>query len=160
MDFEPLSEQDSLTCEPYIARKMDLSDLEQVCRLEERLFSPPWSRQAFKSEVTENDYALPVVVLHEQMVIGYMVLYIVLEEAHLANIAVAPEYQGHGLGKWMLRQAVRLAERYQCEMLYLEVRMSNYRAIDLYKKSGFIELGVRKRYYEDKEDAMLMGLAL
>jgi ribosomal-protein-alanine N-acetyltransferase len=160
MDFDPISILDAKNNERYLARKMELADLEQVCRLEERLFSPPWSRQAFISEVSENDYALPVVLLHDGQVIGYWVLYMVLEEAHLANIAVAPEYQGHGLGRWMLQQALTQADIHRCEMIYLEVRISNYRAIDLYKKAGFIELGVRRRYYEDKEDALLMGLAL
>jgi [ribosomal protein S18]-alanine N-acetyltransferase len=160
MDFDPISVRNAKDNEQYIARKMEMADLEQVCSLEERLFTPPWSRQAFVSEVTENDYALPVVLLHDGQVISYMVVYMVLEEAHMANIAVAPEYQGHGLGKWMLQQAVHLADIHHCEMMYLEVRVSNYRAIDLYKKSGFIELGVRRRYYEDNEDALLMGLAL
>jgi [ribosomal protein S18]-alanine N-acetyltransferase len=160
MDFVPIFVQDVKNNEQYIARKMEMADLEQVYRLEERLFTPPWSRQAFISEVTENEYALPVVLIHNELVISYMVIYQVLEEAHLANIAVAPEYQGHGLGKWMLQQAVCQAELNHCEMMYLEVRMSNHKAIDLYKKTGFIELGVRRRYYEDKEDALLMGLAL
>jgi len=160
MEFAPIPVQDLRTNEPYIARKMELADVEQVYQLEARLFSPPWSRQAFRTEITDNEFTLPVVLQHDDCVIGYMVLYMVADEAHLANIAVAPEYQGHGLGTLMLQQAVQQAVANQCEMMYLEVRVSNSRAIDLYKNAGFVELGIRKRYYEDKEDALLMGLAL
>lgn len=160
MEFAPIPVQDLRTNQPYTARKMELADVEQVYQLEARLFSPPWSRKAFTTEITDNEYTLPIVLLHDDRLIGYMVLYMVAEEAHLANIAVAPEYQGHGLGKWMLQQAVQQSLTNRCEMMYLEVRVSNSRAIDLYKKAGFVELGIRKRYYEDKEDALLMGLAL
>jgi [ribosomal protein S18]-alanine N-acetyltransferase len=160
MEMTPVPVVDSTNGKQYLAQPMTVTDLDQVVALEKKLFHPPWSRKAFATELADQPCSFSMVIKNGDCVIAYMVVYFIFEEAHLANIAVAPEYQQRGLGEWMIRHLVNLAEQSGRQIILLEVRMSNDKAIRLYQKLGFVEAGVRKRYYEDKEDARLMNKIL
>ncbi len=160
MQIQPVAIIDSEDGNRYVAQSMTEADLDQVAALEKRLFHPPWSRNAFTAELTDRPYSLAMVIKDDEIVIAYMVVYLLFNEAHLANIAVAPEYQRHGLGEWMIRYLEQAAEQSGQQIIFLEVRKSNEKAIRLYQKMGFSKAGVRKRYYEDQEDALLMSKML
>ncbi len=156
IDLDGRSYVDPVSGKSYGVRHMTLQDVDQVVALEKRLFTPPWSRASFLAELDERPYSLSLVAMDEATLIGYMVVYFIFEEAHLANLAIAPEYQHRGLGEHLLRLLIRIARQTHRQMLLLEVRRSNAKAIRLYEKMGFVHAGVRRKYYEDGEDALLM----
>lgn len=140
-----------------VYRRMTLNDVDQVHAIEERTFSTPWSRQSFVDEMTTNKCARYVVAEEDGRVIAYAGAWLVFEEGHITNIAVDAPARGRGVGTGVTRALMRYAANMGVEYLTLEVRKSNLVAQRMYQSLGFIELGVRKRYYEDNgEDAYLM----
>ncbi len=133
--------------------------LDQVLGIEARSFTVPWSRRAFMFEVTENEFAFYIVAIKDEKVVGYAGLWIVLDEAHITNVAVHPEYRGAGFGRLLMMELISRAAILGATKLSLEVRVSNSVARDLYKSLGFVEKGFRRKYYSDNnEDAIIMWL--
>ena len=121
----------------------------------------PWTVRNFKDCIEKGYYSL---VLKEGMkVIGFAILSVSTEESHLLNIGLTASKRGQGLGKELLEKIIMAAEVMGSKKIFLEVRISNVIAIDLYKTSGFKEIGLRKNYYrtkEGREDAILMSKSL
>ena len=139
-----------------IIRRMTASDVDGVAAVEAATFPTPWSRDAFASEM-KNVAARYLVAEKDGVIIGYAGAWIIIDESHITNIAVAEEARGQGIGKGVTRELMQYASNMGVQYMTLEVRKSNLVAQGLYKKLGFIELGVRKRYYEDNgEDALIM----
>ena len=93
----------------------------------------------------------------DDLIVGFVGLWYMVDEAHIVSIGVRSEYRGLGLGELLLISAIEQAIEMESRMVTLEVRMSNYVAQNLYKKYGFTERGVRKGYYSDnREDALIM----
>jgi len=135
--------------------------LDQVLAIELKSFPIPWSHQAFMFEVTENDFAFYIVALLEGRVAGYAGMWIVLDEAHITNVAVHPDLRGRGLGRALMTELLGRAAVLGAERISLEVRPSNRAARTLYKSLGFVDRGVRRKYYSDNnEDAIIMWLHL
>ncbi|MFZ5597601.1 MAG: ribosomal protein S18-alanine N-acetyltransferase [Bacillota bacterium] len=135
--------------------------LEQVLDIENKSFPTPWSYRSFMFEVTENDFSLYTVALVDGRVVGYSGMWIVLDEAHITNIAVHPDYRGKGYGRVLLEDLLGRAAVMGALKITLEVRVSNHVARTLYQSMGFIEMGMRKKYYTDNdEDAIIMVLDL
>lgn len=129
----------------------------QVLSIEFNSFPIPWSYQAFMFEVTENDFAFYIVAQINKKVVGYTGMWIVLDEAHITNVAVHPEYRGCGIGRALMKELLKRAAVMGAVKITLEVRVSNNVAKDLYKSLGFVDVGVRKKYYSDNnEDAIIM----
>lgn len=138
-------------------RRATIDDLGILLDLENQIFpEDPWSERNFTYELCENPFATVYVFEYENNVVGYMDIWITFEQAQIANIGVVPLYQGKGIASFMLKHAVACAEENGCENMSLEVRRSNQAAISLYEKYGFIQVGIRRHYYEDGEDAFLM----
>ena len=138
-------------------RGMEEKDLERICELEEELFpADPWQKHNFLYELNENPYARLSVFEENGRIAGYADLWIMFEQAQIANLAVAGDCQGRGIGRELMNHCLKTAEEAGCEVISLEVRVSNARAISLYEKRGFIRAAVRKGYYENGEDADLM----
>ncbi len=138
-------------------RRMEERDLKRITELEEELFpADPWQENNFLYEMNENPYARLSVYEEDGKIAGYSDLWIMFEQAQIANLAVAEGCQGRGIGRALMAHCLREAEEAGCEIISLEVRVSNARAISLYQKSGFIRTAVRKGYYENGEDADLM----
>jgi ribosomal-protein-alanine N-acetyltransferase len=136
---------------------MTLKDLDRVLEIESRSYPTPWSRRAFVSEVTDNSYAYYYVARKGDLIVGYVGMWVILEEAHITNIAVDPDYRRLGLGRLMLETMFDRAREHGATRMTLEVRVSNITAQSLYKKLGFTERGIRKGYYTDiQEDAIIM----
>jgi ribosomal-protein-alanine N-acetyltransferase len=137
--------------------RMKLTDLDDVLEVERRSYATPWSRRAFVSELTENAYAHYLVARHDGRVIGYVGMWLILEECHITNVAVHPDWRGRGVGKLLMGSAIAFAEAAGARRITLEVRRSNLVAQHLYESFGFRNVGVRKGYYTDNhEDAFIM----
>ena len=142
-------------------RRMRMADLSDVAHLEKSLYTFPWSLGNFRDSVTAGYDCWTVT--HGETVIGYAVLMVALDEAHLLNFAVASEWQNQGIGRAFLRHMVQVARLAACEIVYLEVRPSNLPARHLYKVAGFQQIAIRPEYYpavSGREDALFLGLSL
>jgi len=143
--------------EPVRFVDMELRHLGAVMEIERRSFPTPWSERAFISELTQNAYAHYIVALRGQRVVGYTGMWLILDEAHVTNIAIHPGERGRGLGDAVLLELERRAEEHGCTRMTLEVRPSNAVAQALYRKHGFVSRGLRPGYYSDThEDAVIM----
>jgi len=141
-----------------VYRKMKLEDVDAVAQLESEIFPTPWSRESFCKEVEENNIAYYIVALKGSELVGYGGLWHVITEMHITNIAVKQEYRGTGIGQGILTRLIERAENDELvDIIALEVRRSNFRAQNLYRKYGFFVVGVREKYYENnREDAYIM----
>lgn len=135
------------------------SDLDEILKIEQASFSDPWPKEAFLPVLR-----FPVLqgFLAEEggQVLGYACTQVVFEEMELQNIAVAPTARGKGVGAALLAAAQSDAKTRGAEYGFLEVRVSNAPAIALYRKFGYEAVGVRKKYYPDGEDAVVMKNSL
>ena len=142
-------------------RRMQESDLDSVVTLENNLFSSDaWERKTFLYELNENPYAALFVYEEDGVISGYVDVWVMYEQAQIADIGVDTAMQHTGIGSKLMKKAMYVAMREGCETMSLEVRCSNEKAIGLYEKYGFIAVGKRKKYYGDGEDALLMVKAL
>jgi len=136
---------------------MDVRHVPQILEIERRSFPTPWSERAFFSELTQNAYAHYIVALHGDRVVGYGGMWLILDEAHVTNIAVHPDYRGRHVGELLLTSLETRALANGCRRMTLEVRPSNAVAQRLYKKHNFQPKGLRPGYYTDtREDAIIM----
>ena len=136
-------------------------DIDTALDIERESNPFPWTVKNFKDCIEKGYYSL---VLKEGMKgIGFAILSVSTEESHLLNIGLTSSKRGQGLGKELLEKIIMAAEVMGSKKIFLEVRISNVIAIDLYKTSGFKEIGLRKNYYrtkEGREDAILMSKSL
>ncbi|MBF1164396.1 MAG: ribosomal protein S18-alanine N-acetyltransferase [Dechloromonas agitata] len=140
---------------------MNERDLDAVAALEASLQVFPWSRGNFADSL-QSGYSAWVLRLGGDL-IGFSVVMSVLDEAHLLNIGVGKRYQGQGYGARLLRHAMECARLGGADRLFLEVRPSNERAVDLYRHFGFRQIGLRKGYYPavtGREDALIFDKEL
>ena len=142
-------------------RDMTLADVDAVCAIEQDVQPYPWSRGNFTDALTSG-YRCVVEEIAGHIV-SYAVLMPVLDEAELLNIGVAAAQQRKGLGRAMLAAQMQRAHSQGMQRIFLEVRVSNFAAIALYRALGFTELGMRRGYYQNaagREDAMAMACEL
>jgi ribosomal-protein-alanine N-acetyltransferase len=131
--------------------------IDDIMVVEKLSFSIPWSREAFFEEVTGNKFALYLSAVLDGKVIGYAGMWGVLDEGHITNIAVHPEFRGKGVGSLLLQGLIDTAGAKDILSMTLEVRSGNVAAQGLYTKFGFEVKGIRKGYYADNgEDALIM----
>jgi ribosomal-protein-alanine N-acetyltransferase len=165
---------------PYVVEPMALSDLDQVMAVEQASFSLPWSKRAYRYEIVENKHSSMVVVrpatklfgrpadwlrrlnlVKPGPVLGYAGSWLLVDDAHVATIAVDPDWRGRGLGELLLASLLQRAMALGARRATLEVRVSNRAAQALYVKYGFQILERRRRYYSDNnEDGYLMATPL
>lgn len=137
-------------------RKMTKEDTAFVARLEAECFSSPWSQQALEAELS-NEKAQFFVASVWQENAAYMGMHIVLDECYITNVAVGEAFRRRGLGEALVKNAVSVAREKDCSFITLEVRKSNEKAIALYEKCGFENMGERKDFYSSpKENAIIM----
>ena len=144
-----------------ILRPMREADLPAVMAIEQRAYAFPWTQGVFRDCLLANHPAW--VLVEDGHVIGYAVLSVAADEAHVLNLCTAPEVQGRGHGRRLLRALLQLARGRGAQRMFLEVRPSNGPAIALYHDEGFNEIGRRPRYYparDGREDALVMALEL
>ncbi len=141
-------------------RRMTPSDVQEVACIETAAFSTPWSEETFRALVHRSGVELWVAEWGDQLA-AYAILWRVLDEGELANIAVRSDLRGRGIGSSLLSRMLEVARDSGVRSLYLEVRESNGLAREMYARRGFREIGVRKGYYEGpREDARVLKKSL
>ena len=137
-------------------RPMKSSDIEKVVAIEKSCFPDPWPRSAFESIIDSPDHGARVTVI-ENKIVAYGCYLIITTEAHLTNLAVAPEFRRKSVARQLLGEILEIARRKECEYILLEVRPRNESAISFYEQAGFKLLYRRPRYYRNPvEDALVM----
>jgi ribosomal-protein-alanine N-acetyltransferase len=140
-----------------IIRNMTLDDIDDVIEIEKMAFTTPWSKESFRLELTRNMLAKYIVAEKDKKVVGYGGMWLILDEAHITNIAVNKNFRGVGVGNVILDGLINICKDRSIRFMTLEVRKSNEIAKSLYKKYGFEESGTRPGYYSDNnEDAIIM----
>ncbi len=151
----------TMETDKLVYRAMTLDDLPEILAIEHEAFASPWTEEAFRNELTNNMFARYLAVEYRGQVIGYGGMWIIMDEAHITNIAIRSDCRGKGLGHLLLEQLQRTAVFFGAERMTLEVRVSNEHAQSLYRKHGFEPSGLRPGYYSDNnEDALIMWAEL
>lgn len=142
-------------------RSMTVQDIPHVVEIEQESFTTPWSSQAFMNELTNNHFAQYIILEHDGEVAGYGGMWIIMDEAHVTNIAIKSKYRGRKWGERLLIELQNSAAFLGAVKMTLEVRKSNQIAQRLYEKHGFRSVGIRPKYYTDNnEDALIMWVNL
>lgn len=137
-------------------RDMRQEDAEAVAALEAQIFSKPWSKQGFLDALALGD-TIFLVAEADAQIIGYIGMYVSLDEGEITNVAVDPHVRCRGIGGMLIAAMQKEAAQRELVSVVLEVRVSNESAIRLYERNGFVNEGVRKGFYElPKEDAYIM----
>jgi [ribosomal protein S18]-alanine N-acetyltransferase len=134
-----------------------LADLEQIMEIERLSFASPWSKQVFLDEFSRDFAFLKVVRVESgERVVAFTNYWVVHDEIHVLNVACHPDWRRMGLGRKLMMHILRIAQHRRASLVTLEVRRSNHAAIQLYTSLGFSAVGIRPRYYENNEDAIVM----
>jgi [ribosomal protein S18]-alanine N-acetyltransferase len=145
-------------------RLMKLEDIPRVHEIDVLSFTLPWPEHSYQFELTQNPTTLAIVNElvppgASPVIIGMAVVWILVDEAHIATIAIHPQFRGHGIGKKLLAEVLRQSIQRGAILATLEVREHNHIAQQMYQKFGFEIVGRRQKYYQDNnEDAVLMTL--
>ena len=143
--------------ESITVRPMVMTDVDGVMAVEHDSFLTPWSRSAFEEELAQNRLARYIVAVENGEIVGYAGTWLVINEAHVTNVAVSGQRRREGIGRLLMQNLMELARDNDMESMTLEVRVSNAAARHLYAQMGFVEAGIRKNYYsETKEDALIL----
>lgn len=145
---------------PYIS-PMDPADLDTIMPLEREAFADPWTRRMYLSDLTDNPLATYRVIRGGDgsgvpPILGWGGFWLLVDEAHIATVAAHPQYRGCGLGQWLVIALLDKAQERGARVATLEVRASNLSAQKLYDKLGFDVVGLRRKYYRDGEDGLIM----
>ena len=142
-------------------RWMQLQDLDSVMIIEMASFATPWLYSSFENELLMNNLAHYLVCEVDGAIAGYIGCWHVMDEGHITNVAVHPDYRRKGVAKALILSLMDFAHSVKISALTLEVRVSNHEAIQLYKGFGFVPHGVRPKYYQDtQEDALIMWASI
>jgi len=144
-----------------MVRPMCFEDMEAVLTIECKIYAFPWTLGNFRDSLSAG-YSCWTYDFCDQT-IGYGIMMLAAGEAHLLNLGIAHDWQGQGLGRKFLLHLIEVARQDNADMMFLEVRSSNDKAIQLYLSEGFNEIGLRRNYYpaaNGREDAVLMGRSL
>jgi ribosomal-protein-alanine N-acetyltransferase len=156
---------------------MQLSDVPEVAAIERTIYTAPWTEGNFVDSLNAGYCAWTLrstdrldrdrKMIGRHPIIGYFILMAAVDEAHLLNVSIAKPWQSRGHGLYLLRRASAVAIEYKASSIILEVRPSNLRALSVYRRFGFREHGLRRRYYpassddhQSREDAIVMRLPL
>jgi ribosomal-protein-alanine N-acetyltransferase len=141
---------------------MRIEDVPDVAALESRVFHDAWSVESFLAEVERRpEIGHPFVVHEDGRLVAYGVVWFIVDELHIGNLAVDPDYQGRGIGRRLMNYILDEGRRRSMTSAMLEVRPSNVRARALYESFGFYQINVRRNYYQDdREDALVLALRL
>lgn len=137
-----------------VFRSMETGDIPDVLEIERSLFSDPWSEDNFLFDLGENEKSFSYVSEQEGEIVGYIIGWYIEPELYIGNIAVRKSVQNRGIGSYLVKQLLNSFQNF--EVAYLEVRKNNHIAQKLYSKFGFKPKYLRKSYYHDGEDAIIM----
>lgn len=138
-----------------IVRPLKESDLDTIIEIENSIYKDKWNKDAYLNDLV-NDIAYNYVLEHEGIIIGYYGFWVMFDNIDITKVSIRKEFQGKGLSKILMEDLFSRIASLDIVSITLEVRVSNIRAINLYSKFGFKEISVRKKYYQDGEDAIIM----
>jgi len=139
-------------------RLMTFEDLPRVHQIDQDSFSAPWPGEAFAIEL-KNPKARCWVIQEADQIIGFIVFWMIIDECHIATIAIDHAFRGKGYARELIQKTLQSSRSEGATHAYLEVRSSNEEAKSLYRSFGFDIVGIRKKYYKDNnEDALLLTL--
>ncbi len=149
----PTSKAEGLVIEPMRRRHV-----RAILDIEEQVYPKPWTSGVFASEIDQvrTGSRYYVVGIRETTLVGYGGLMFATDEAHVTNVAVDPRRRRQGIARHLLSHLIDTAIERGAQALTLEVRVSNEAALGLYRDFGFAPAGIRQRYYENSEDALVM----
>jgi ribosomal-protein-alanine N-acetyltransferase len=151
---QPGGEEGGLSA--VVFRAATAADVWSVAAIEAQSFSNPWQPDTFRSLISRNGAYIPVAEAPDGSLVGYAVFWWAADQGELANLAVLESYQRRGIGSALLNLVMDRAREEGLVKLFLEVRRSNERALELYRSRGFTQIGVRKGYYRRPlEDALI-----
>ena len=136
-------------------REAKINDLDKIYDIEKRVFSNPWSKQSIKNELNRISYSSNFIFEKNDHLIGYCFSHIIDKEVHILNMAIDIPYQHRGNGKEFFNLIFK--EYMEYANVFLEVKKTNFPAINLYLNFGFKEIDRRKMYYSDGQDAIVMS---
>ena len=137
-------------------RRIEKKDLNAILVLEKLLYKDPWNESNFESEIAHNDYAYMYVLEENAVVLGYAGFWLSYEYATITKVSINPALQKRGLGYYLFNSVMNIAKELGATSFSLEVRESNIPAQKLYLKSGYKNVSIRKGYYSDGENAIVM----
>ena len=140
----------------YDIRLAEEEDIGSIYEIEKICFDRPWTYEMFTDELSRNDKARYFVIEYDKEIIGYAGYWQIIDEAHIMNIAVRPDFRKKGAGSTLIGFLLMKFREEGIMKATLEVRAGNVNAVRLYQKAGFRIAGKRKKYYDNKEDALIM----
>ncbi len=138
-------------------RDYKIEDVEEVYNILSQNFIHPWDKKSLT--LVSNNFIKKVLVLDGE-IIGFLEMQVVADEADLVMIAIKKEFQRKGLGEYFLKQIIKYLKERGITRIFLEVSSKNEKAINFYRKLGFVDYSIRKNYYKDGSDALLLELYL
>lgn len=138
-----------------ILRALSVNDIVRVVEIENQSFSEPWSSDSFR-DIIQNPNFVTIGLFMDSSLAGYVIYYTVLNEMHIMNIAVHPDFRQKSCGTKLLSEVHKEGMKRKLHFVYLEVRETNDAAQKLYAKMGYQKAGRRIKYYANEEDALLM----
>jgi ribosomal-protein-alanine N-acetyltransferase len=152
MNKERLKQMNNFIVKPFTEEYID-----RVTQIDKLSFTIPWSRESFLRELENNNNANYIVLFKDDILIAYAGIWLILDEGHITNVAVHPNYRMQGAGTCLMNSLIEICHNNNITSMTLEVRKSNVEALKLYKKYNFAQEGLRKFYYADNnEDAIIM----
>ena len=147
--------------DPFRIRAARRADAKALGALEPRCFSDPWTADAFREVLASPAVRALVAEDPEGGIAGYLIGWVAADESEVLNLGISPDWRRHGLGRTLVREAVRLFREQGARQVYLDVRESNEAALQLYQGEGFTRIGRRRRYYRRPvEDALVLRASL
>jgi ribosomal-protein-alanine N-acetyltransferase len=137
-------------------RLASVNDIPSLLIIERECFIKPWGEKDLYYEIKENPVSTVLVIEENNQVIGYISYWITFDSATIAQIAIRKQHQGHHLANMLMQEMVDDCYAKRVQSITLEVRVSNTKAINLYKKFGFKEIVIKPHYYDNGEDAIYM----
>lgn len=139
--------------------KMELSDLDEISSTLTSCFDNFWNYNILKSEL-ENTNSKYIVAKLNNEIVGFAGIINTLDQMEITNIVVRKDMRNHGIGNTLLNELIKLTIDSKMNTIFLEVNSNNFSAIKLYEKNGFKQVGLRKKYYNNTDDAILMNLKI
>jgi ribosomal-protein-alanine N-acetyltransferase len=144
----------------YKIEQVTLTDFDEIDLIEKKIFSDPFPKSLLIHDFNQNPFSNYFKLTLDNKIVGYFGCWTAFEDCQIITVGVDTAYQGKGMGKDIVKSIIQFARESGCEKVTLEVRVTNQKAIQLYQGFGFIKLSLRKRYYENGDDAYLMKLDL
>lgn len=142
-----------------VIEKMTESHLEKIKDIISKQFDEFWTASVLEKEL-QNNLSSYIVAVCNGNVVGYAGIWVPIDEAHITNIVVKKDERGKHIGTQLLEELINMAQKQRLKCITLEVNVNNKNAIQLYKKHNFEEVGRRKKYYNNTDDAIIMTLKL